>query len=191
MMPLYYLILLLFLTGCAAPLDTGPMSPSMAVIKDAYAQGDLKNNIVVTSVVVPEDFHTSDIGSIDSVMLSDVLASALNASDYLNITDKNSKYSLDVTLVELATPAFGFDMDGKSIIEYKLTNTANQVVLFDDMIVQGYIANFGEAYNATLRARIARSKAIRENVSQFLHVLRNIDEETIIESQTKRRKSKK
>lgn len=190
-MRLCYLLILLFLAGCAAPLDTGPMSPTMTVIKDTYAQGDLKNNVTISSVVVPEDFHTSDIGSIDSLMLNDVLTSALNASDYLNITDKNSKYSLDVTLIELTTPSFGFDMDGKSVIEYKLTNTADQKVLFDDMIVQGYIANFGEAYNATLRARIARSKAIRENVSQFLHVLRNIDEETLLQTPPKKGKSKK
>ncbi len=179
-------LLVSILTGCAPPLDTGPMHPTIAIIQELSAPDGLQRNVRVSNVVVPEEFKTSDVGTIDSAALKSVLLDTLYSAGYAvndklfatsNTTDNTAgaMYTFDATLKELSTPAFGFDLDAKCVIAYKLTRIDDGQVVLDESVTQGYLATFGQAFNAVERARIGQSHAIGENITHLLRLLNRIE----------------
>lgn len=191
-------LLISILTGCAPPLDTGPMHPSIATIQELSAQDGLQRNVQVSNVVVPEEFKTSGVGTIDSATLKSVLIDTLYSAGYA-VNDKllaassptdntvGAMYTFDAALKELSTPAFGFDLDTKCVIAYKLTRIDDGQVLLDETVTQGYLATFGQAFVAVERARISQSHAIGENVTQLLRILNRIEIEEQKPAHTNRR----
>jgi hypothetical protein len=181
-------LLVSMLTGCAPPLDTGPMRPTTAIIQELSAQEGLQRNVQVSNVEVPKEFNTGDVGTIDSATLKSVLIDTLYSAGYA-VNDKllvassttdntvGAMYTFDATLKELSTPAFGFDLDAKCVIAYKLTRIDDGQVVLDESVTQGYLATFGQAFNGVERARIGQSHAIGENITQLLRILSRIEVE--------------
>lgn len=173
------LLAVLLLTGCAPPLDTGPMRPQTEIIQSLTVPHELEGNLQVGEVLVPPEFKQSDIGTIDSAGLKSVLSDALLSAGYLPRGEAQPKYTLTARLLALSTPAFGFDLDANCDVDYKLVRDEDQEVIMQETIKQGYLATFAEAWNAQERARGARSKAVRENITQLLRVLGNLEIEPV------------
>ncbi len=95
------------------------------------------------------------------------------------LQDDEPKYTLNANLVNFDMPSMGFSMDSSCTIKYELVRNSDGKQVFQEAIKQGYHAPFAEALIGAERARLASSKAVRENVTHTLRVLSNLDAATL------------
>lgn len=165
----------LLLVSCAPPLDSSDMRPMASVIQQIPENKELERNIGLGDVVVPEAYASSGIGTFSAKEFRDALVEGLLSANFIARNGKTPAYTLSAEFIELDQPAFGFSMDASSRAKYTLTRTSDHKVVYDDTIGQTYHAAFGEAFSGNERARIASSKAIRENITHLIRVLAELD----------------
>ena len=66
---------------------------------------------------------------------------------------------------------FGFDLEVKTHVQYTLTNSINNSILFNKTIVAPHTATFNDAFVAVKRLRLANEGSGMKNIEQFLEKL--------------------
>lgn len=173
-------ISLSLLAACAPPLDQGNMRPLTSIVQQIPTNPVLEKSVSLGQVSVAEEYSkSSGIGTIDDAMLRSVLTDGLLLLNYLPRQDDEPKYTLNANLVNFDMPSMGFSMDSSCTIKYELVRNSDGKQVFQEAIKQGYHAPFAEALIGAERARLASSKAVRENVTHTLRVLSNLDAATL------------
>lgn len=142
-------------------LDALPAScPSGQALREAVALG---------SVTGGEE--TSALGSskVSDANLARAVSLTLEHHDLLGGVD--APYRLDVQLVELAQPAHGFTMEVSAFVRYRLVDTADGALLFDDVIASSCTREYEDAWVGSERLRLASEGAVQANLTALLEAL--------------------
>jgi len=112
--------------------------------------------------------HRSEI---ENDELEQAIKVSLEINNYLSSEGYPTKYKLDVFLLEVDRPRQGFTITITTFIRYKLTDTTNNVLLFDTICSASDTKTFGDASIASTRFIIAQGDSIKKNISQLLSLL--------------------
>lgn len=153
------------LTGCASaskptamvpPLTAGALHASSHSVS-VNVTGGKKTNPAWTSQISDEDFTTAIKSTIEqSKVFQQVLGS--EAADL----------HLDVMLVRMEQPMFGFSMTVTLEASWTLRRRSDNSVVWQKAVVSKYTAEMGEAFVGTTRLRLANEGAARENIKDAL-----------------------
>jgi hypothetical protein len=167
--PAVVLAISIFLVGCA----------SSAKMENMVYQGnsniypeELKESIEVSSVTGGEKTNAAWTSEIDNDAFSSALRDSLAAQDLLS---DNGRYQLEVKMLEVDQPLFGFDMTVTTHVKYTITDTVNNVVIFDQAIDAPYTATMGDAFAGVKRLRLANEGSGKKNIESLLEELSKLD----------------
>jgi len=79
-----------------------------------------------------------------------------------------ARYALDVFILQLNQPMFGFSMTVSMEVSYTLSRTETKEVILKKGISSTYTAALGEAFVGTTRLRMASEGAARKNIEQVI-----------------------
>lgn len=161
------LVAIALLSGCATPARVSQMTiPKMDTVgftgetplKDSItvdeSTGGQKTNPLWTSKVSSEDFKQALEDSLAAVRL-------LNPND-------EGKYKLSLELQKLKQPLVGINITVTATVNYKLTDSETNEVLFDEVIKTPFTATMSDAFVAVERLKIANEGAVRENIKVLI-----------------------
>ena len=162
--------LILILTGCSSPAKREAMIP----------QGVASKNYPHSLSV--QTSGGSETGAMDSSNISDtnlkaaiedaVVQSKLFAS-IIQLT--SGDYQLSVRIINLSKPVFGATFTVDMETAWSLIKTADNSVVMRKSVKTSGKANIGDAFVAAVRLRLAVENAARENISQGLHAIAELN----------------
>ena len=142
--------------GAAA---VGQTDPGYKAYRVAHVDGGSKTNPLWMSAVSSEDFQKALEGSLRAMgLLADDPAAA--------------KTEISANLQDLQRPLAGLDMSVTSKVHYTAKSTADQKVVFDDVVAATGTAKFGDALIAVQRLQLANEASMKENIKAFIERLR-------------------
>ena len=156
-------------------------SPGVATSRDLMPQFDFydqvdantfKRSIVIESVTVSDAVRGKIPGHID--VSSDALHGALrDALRYSELYEKGERasYVLTAQLLDLQQPTIGFNLTASSTIHYSLRHTATDQIVFEETINIPCSKTTNDAFDGLVRARMASSCAIGENITHFIQAI--------------------
>lgn len=154
-----------FLLACAS----GATMENMAYHGDNKTYDErLKNNVEVASVSGGESTNALWTSEISSEAFSSAVKQSLSEQGLLS---ENGKYQLQVKMIEVDQPTFGFDMTVTTHVQYVLTDTSNNSVILDEVIVAPHTATTGDAFAGYKRLKIANEGSGRKNIEGLLEKL--------------------
>ena len=77
-------------------------------------------------------------------------------------------FHLEVTIVSLQQPMFGFSMTATVEISWSLTRTSDHAVIWQKSITSSHTAKTGEAFAGVTRLRLATEVAARNNIQDAI-----------------------
>jgi len=164
------LALLPLLAACAAPA-----SPELMIaaeipsdVQKLVESSPLRFNLAINSVSGGQETNpmwgTSQVGNVE---FQTALSQSLTKAKLLK-TDGEARYKLDASLLSLAQPFAGFDMTVTSTVMYRVTDTSTSSVVYEENIVRGHTATFGDSALGVARLKIANEGSIRANIENAI-----------------------
>ncbi|MBI3885567.1 MAG: hypothetical protein HY302_07540 [Opitutae bacterium] len=151
----------LLLGGCASPAQSNAMVPTSlgAVTKHAESlalnvTGGSETTATTASQISSADFASALDQSIRRSGLFAKIATAGQAGDY----------HLEVAIVRLQQPLFGFSMTATIETNWTLTRVSDHSVVWRKAITTSHTAGAGEAFVGATRLRLATEGAARDNI---------------------------
>lgn len=161
----FALVISAYLWGCA----------SGAKVENMVFQGDQKNysveiqqNMELGEVSGGKKTNPAWTSEIDNEAFSGAVKESLKSQGLYSDT---GKYRLEVEMLKVDQPLFGFNMKVTTHVRYILTNTNSQVVVFDDTIIAPHTTSAGEAFAGVKRLRLANEGSARKNIEGLLNRL--------------------
>ena len=161
----------LFLGGCATPAQSNAMvSASMgAVTKHAESLSLTVTGGSETSAAGASQISNADFASAlgQSIQQSGLFAKIIPPG-------KSGDYQLEVAIVSLQQPLFGFSMTVTIETNWTLTHPSDHAVIWRKAISTSHTASTGEAFAAVTRLRLATEGAARDNIRDAITQLSTI-----------------
>lgn len=155
----------LYLFGCASGAQVGQMTYQGA--QKPYAE-ELKNNIALSSTTGGSGTNPLWTSQISNDSYSAALRQALSSQGLMS---DNGKYTLAVKMLKVDQPLFGFDMTVTTHVQYTLTDTAKNSIVFNETVIAPYTATTGDAFVGSTRLRLANEGASKKNIEGLLNKL--------------------
>lgn len=155
----------LFLGGCATASNSASMAAPPMEVANKHAGS--------VSVNVTGGAETSSMGAskIGNTEFADAISSSITQSGLfakLAATGQADDYHLDVMLVRLDQPMFGFSMTVTIESNWVLTRVSDKTVVWQKAVISTYTAKAGDAFAGTTRLRLANEGAARVNIKDAL-----------------------
>lgn len=156
----------LWLGGCAMPASPAAMTVSAADVPGAArarfahevvvhdVQGGTATNPLLTSQIENDGFRRALHGSLERAGLLG--------------NEQTARYRVDVTLIEVQQPAFGFDMKVTSKIRYVVSNVKTGATALAIEVVAPYTATVGDSIVGSSRLKIANEGSARQSIAALL-----------------------
>jgi hypothetical protein len=112
------------------------------------------------------------VSEVDDAGFTEALSSSLDSVGLLG-AQGSCRYFIDVDLLGLSQPTFGFTFEVTSHANYKVYDAGGKSALLAT-IAGAYTADFAEAPVGSMRLKRANEGAIRASITQFLDRLRTI-----------------
>ncbi len=164
-------VLFLFMAGmlsaCASPAMVEHMTVKSGGER-ALANPSLRNAIRIDSISGGEATNplwTSEVSNDD---FREALAASLRNAGLLSPDDSTGRYNLDVQILGLSQPAFGFDMTVTCHANYMVETSETGDPYFLDTVTTAYTATVGSHLIGVERLRIANEGAVRESIREFI-----------------------
>jgi hypothetical protein len=125
----------------------------------AHVDGGGKTNPLWESSVSSEDFQKA-------------LENSLRTYGFLADDPATAKDEITANLQDLKRPLAGLDMTVTSKVHYAAKSTADQKILFDDVVAASGTAKFGDAILGFQRLQLANEESMKENIKAFIERLR-------------------
>lgn len=159
------LAICVFLFGCAS----GAKMENMIYQGDQKAyDNSLENNVEVASVSGGESTNALWTSEISNEAFSGAVKQSLSEQGLLS---ENGIYQLQVKMIKVDQPSFGFDMTVTTHVQYILTDTSNNSVILDEVIVAPHTATTGDAFAGYKRLQLANEGSGKKNIEGFLEKL--------------------
>jgi hypothetical protein len=82
-----------------------------------------------------------------------------------------ARYSLKSALVKLDQPFIGLDMTVTATVQYAVTDTTTDAVVWSESVVTPHTATMGDAFVGATRLKLANEGAVRKNIAQLVEKL--------------------
>ncbi len=166
--PLLILLLALaglFLGGCATPAQSNAMVPT--------SLGPVTKHPESLSVSVTGGSETSAAGAsqISSADFAAALSQSIQQSGlFAKIipAGQSGDYQLQVAIVRLQQPMFGFSMTATIETSWTLTRLSDHAAIWRKAITTSHTAKAGEAFAGVTRLRLATEGAARDNIQDAI-----------------------
>jgi hypothetical protein len=116
--------------------------------------GGEETNPLWTSEVGNEEFKQALHDSLDGLKL------------YSGAAD--SRYVLDVHLVNLDQPLIGFDATVTSSVRYVLSERVAKKSVLEELVVSAHTAKMSDSWYGVERLKLANEGSIRDNIAEFI-----------------------
>ena len=148
------------LVGCASPADPEAMVPQNAKV------GKTHRGSVDVTVVGGRETNPLLYSEVSSEDLQKALTLSLTKYGVFSqvIQNTGADYRLNVAIVDLKKPIMGLDLTVTAILTWRLTNTHNQRVVWEETITTPFKATVGDALYGVHRLELANEGAIREGI---------------------------
>jgi hypothetical protein len=152
------------LAACATP---GGMTVNSGAIANPVAK--YRNAIAIRSVSGGQVMNILTVPGVANEPFQAALESTLSYNGYLAQPGSTPKFYLDAEIQNLEQPLMGLDFDVVANVTYKISGGGAEAVY---PIKAKGTATFSDSVIGLDRIRIANERAMRENLKQFLQVLR-------------------
>jgi hypothetical protein len=153
------------LSACATPADSGRMAVTGTNLPMGFPTA-FQHAMCIRAVTGGESTNPLWVSKVDAKEFQTALSTSMESSGLLAGAG-GCKFPLDVSLLGLSQPGFGFDMEVTSHVNYKVFDTAGQPVLLET-ISAPFTATFGDSPIGFVRIKRANEGSIRASISQFL-----------------------
>ncbi|HEX7027330.1 MAG TPA: hypothetical protein VF268_08820 [Gammaproteobacteria bacterium] len=151
--------------GCASP----------AKMENMVYQGnpktytkELQKNVNVASVSGGKKTNPAWTSEINNDAFLGALKQSLLTQGLLA---DNGRYRLEVNLLSIDQPMFGFDMTVTTYVKYTLTDVKRNAVVMSETITAVHTATVGDAFAGVKRLRMANEGSGKKNIENFLDKL--------------------
>jgi hypothetical protein len=168
-------VLLVGLNGCATSANPGAMTLAAqpAAGNEKPFPQILQHAMCVRAVTGGTKTNPMWVSKVDDEGFKSALSSSLDTAGLAAPADKCA-YPIDVNLLGLSQPAFGFNMTVTSHVNYKVYDVSGQPFLLAT-IDAPYTAKAGDAFMGVKRLRLANEGSIRASIQKFFDKLREVE----------------
>jgi len=159
------------LAGCAAPANREAMSPPNVTVAKKFpytvfveTRGGSETGAMESSNISNEDLKAA----IESAIVKSALFRSV-------IQGKTADYELAVTVAQVSKPILGASFTVTMEAGWSLTMASDKSVVMRKVIASSHTAAWNEAFAGTTRLRLALEGAARENISQGLQAIAQLD----------------
>ena len=156
---------IVYLSGCA----------SGAKIENMVYQGEQKtypeelhNNVGLSNISGGQETNPLWTSEISNEAFYGALTSSLLAQGLLS---DDGRYKLVVKMLSVDQPILGLDLEVTTRVQYILTDSTNNAVVLDEVVIAPYIATFSDAAFAIERLRLANEGSGKKNIEGLLEKL--------------------
>jgi len=169
------LALLAGLGACATAADPGAMTvsatPQTAAAPAAPFPVALQHAMCVRNVTGGEETNPMWVSKVDDNGFKTALSGSLDSAGLSAPAGGNCAFPVDVNLLGLSQPSFGFDMTVTSHVNYKVYDASGQPYVLAT-IDAPYTAKMGDAFLGVERLKLANEGSIRTSIEMFFDKLR-------------------
>jgi hypothetical protein len=155
------------LGACAKPATVPAMVPDVAGL--ASAASPFRSAIAVGIVSGGRGSAKLWTAHVGNAEFREALVRAL--TDAGLAAGQGGRYRLDADLQKLEEPFAGFAMTVEATIAYRLTDTTNGAVTYQNTVTTPATATMDDALDGLARLRIANERAIRANLRKLIEEL--------------------
>lgn len=159
------------LAGCSSPAERAAITPQNVVVAKHHPYG-----------VAVRTAGGSETGALDSSGIADAdlktaIEDAIVGSRLFKtvVQGKGGDYELSVQIVSLRRPLVGVSLSVEMEAGWSLTRSSDRTVLLRKSVRSTGNATMGDAFAFVTRLRLAVEQAARENISQGLLALGELD----------------
>jgi len=156
-------------SGCAKPAR--PAMMAVKPISTISQSSPLYMGVALSKVRGGEETNPALTSKVGNMELRPAIEASLQQNNLLNPTGKAARFRLEVFLLELKQPMVGFTIHVESFIRYRLIRTADDHVVFDDIISAPATATMDDAFYGPERLQIANERSVHNNIRQFIERL--------------------
>lgn len=156
------------LAACSQGANPTGMIATSA-IEPVQQDSVLRDRIAIGNVTGGQATNPLWISEVSNDDFASALRQSLAANALLAVRDET--FRVDAILIGFDRPLAGFDLTVTARIKYRLTRRSNGEVVYDREIRAPFTANFGSAFLANERLKLANEGAVKENIKQFLRDL--------------------
>ena len=166
---------IIYVSGCASGAKMENMTYQGD--KKVYSE-ELHHNLEVSKISGGQETNPLWTSEISSEAFSGAVKQSLLAEGLLS---EEGRYKLVVEMVKVEQPFFGLDLEVTTHVQYILTDSKNNSIVFDETIIAPQTATFSDSAIAIKRLRLANEGAGNKNIEAFLEKLSalNIDKNKI------------
>lgn len=161
-------ISVLFLAACAQPARVSQMAVSNVLTNVTSASPELLGAVTVGEVGGGQATNPIWTSQVDNPQFREALERSLEFNGLLAGGATPGRLVVSANLIELDQPLFGLNLTVTPRIAYRVTERASSTDVFREELITPYTAEFGSAFIAVERLRIANEGAIRESIRRFL-----------------------
>jgi len=165
------LAVFVMLNGCASPADRGAMMPTALAISKhfPYSVGVRTGGGSDTDAVGRSDITDADLqGAIEDSIRNSRLFTAV-------VQSGSGDYELSVNITRWDKPVFGGTFTVQLETAWSLVKVADRSVVFRKAVQSSGTATMGDAFAAVTRLRLAVEAAARDNISQGLAAIAELN----------------
>lgn len=163
--------LALMLTGCATPANREAMTPLGVVVGKHY-----QNSVHVQANGGSETSATSGSNISDADLKAAIEEAVIQSKVFKSIVQSSGgEYELSVMIVSLSKPIFGLTFTVEMETAWSLVKEADHSVLMRKSVKSSGTATIGDAFAGSTRLRLAVENAARENISQGLKAVAELN----------------
>lgn len=163
------------LAGCASPAQVGGMTARHIDVAKAAANIQTKNSISLNNVSGGSETNPLWVSKVADADFKLALEKSLKDAMLLSSTVNDSQYLLQVKLISLDQPLFGFDLKVTATAEYILKAKSTGQVVYSKTFSTPFTATFSDSAIAIQRLRMANEGAVRNNIEQVIDDLISIN----------------
>lgn len=160
------------LSACAQGATAQGMTVTPADLRSPPNPG-LAGSVAVSDVAGGQETHPLWTSQIDDAAFREALLASLRSVGFLSERG-DAPLALQVRLVKLDQPLFGFNMTVTSVVHYTVKDVRNGAVLIDEDVTAEHTATMGDAFVGTKRLQLANEGSARKNIAALIERMNQI-----------------
>ena len=161
----------MILAGCPKPIQPEKMISNQIETEYLISSGPLYKSISVSKVGGGKETNPMMYSEIGNPELEKAIITSLRGYNYYAHSTEDTKYNLNVFLVEIDRPKSGFTTTITAFVRYKLIEIENNRTVIDEIVKTSDTKTSEEVFVGLTRMRIAQEEAIKKNIIEFIKIL--------------------
>lgn len=133
---------------------------------------EIQNNMHVGKVSGGKKTNPLLASAIDNKAFSGAVKESLKTQ---GLYSKDGNYQLEIQILKVNKPVFGFNLKVTTHVRYILTNKVDSSVVLDETIIAFYTAGVSDAFVGIKRLRLANEGSAKKNIEGLLEKLSQME----------------